>query len=109
MVRGLPWARLLFAATAAGTAGALGCALAGMMVPAWALATLAAMMLIALGGGIFLQGAGLFARPILAASPERSAGRLALTFDDGPHPAHTRAVLDLLDARGHRATFFVIG
>nr|MBA3848327.1 polysaccharide deacetylase family protein [Planctomycetota bacterium] len=34
---------------------------------------------------------------------------VALTFDDGPHPEHTPAALDLLAAHGHRATFFVIG
>lgn len=33
----------------------------------------------------------------------------ALTFDDGPHPEHTPAVLDLLAAHGARATFFVVG
>jgi len=35
--------------------------------------------------------------------------RLALTFDDGPHPIHTPLVLDLLQSAGARATFFVIG
>lgn len=34
---------------------------------------------------------------------------LALTFDDGPHPEHTPAVLERLRALGVRATFFVIG
>jgi peptidoglycan/xylan/chitin deacetylase (PgdA/CDA1 family) len=34
---------------------------------------------------------------------------VALTFDDGPHPEHTRQVLATLEARGARATFFVIG
>lgn len=34
---------------------------------------------------------------------------IALTFDDGPHPVHTRRVLDLLDAAGVKATFFVVG
>lgn len=34
---------------------------------------------------------------------------VALTFDDGPHPVTTTAVLDLLENRGQRATFFVIG
>ena len=34
---------------------------------------------------------------------------LHLTFDDGPHPAHTPALLDLLAAHGARATFFLIG
>jgi peptidoglycan/xylan/chitin deacetylase (PgdA/CDA1 family) len=35
--------------------------------------------------------------------------RVALTFDDGPHPVTTRAVLELLGAHGARATFFVLG
>jgi peptidoglycan/xylan/chitin deacetylase (PgdA/CDA1 family) len=34
---------------------------------------------------------------------------VALTFDDGPHPQGTRAVLDVLAARGARATFFLVG
>ena len=32
-----------------------------------------------------------------------------LTFDDGPHPVHTPAVLDILGRYGARATFFVLG
>lgn len=39
----------------------------------------------------------------------RDARGVALTFDDGPHPTHTREVLDVLDRYGARATFFVIG
>lgn len=34
---------------------------------------------------------------------------VALTFDDGPHPRYTPAVLDALDAAGAKATFFVVG
>src|SRR5579864_5787160 len=34
---------------------------------------------------------------------------VALTFDDGPDPATTPAVLDRLDALGLRATFFCLG
>lgn len=34
---------------------------------------------------------------------------IALTFDDGPDPAITPRVLDLLDAAGARASFFVVG
>jgi len=34
---------------------------------------------------------------------------VALTFDDGPDPVHTPAVLDRLRALGVRATFFVVG
>lgn len=34
---------------------------------------------------------------------------LALTFDDGPSPRNTPALLDLLARKGIRATFFVLG
>jgi peptidoglycan/xylan/chitin deacetylase (PgdA/CDA1 family) len=37
------------------------------------------------------------------------ADAVALTFDDGPHPEVTPAVLDRLERRGARATFFCIG
>lgn len=36
------------------------------------------------------------------------SGTVALTFDDGPDPAWTPAILDALQAAGARATFFVI-
>ena len=35
--------------------------------------------------------------------------KIALTFDDGPDPRWTPAILDILKAKGVRATFFVIG
>jgi len=43
--------------------------------------------------------------------PASSAARseVSITIDDGPDPAVTPAVLDLLDAHGARATFFCIG
>ncbi|MGA2882205.1 MAG: PqqD family peptide modification chaperone [Bryobacteraceae bacterium] len=43
--------------------------------------------------------------------PERAspAHRILLTFDDGPHPDHTIAVLDELSRRGFSAVFFVLG
>lgn len=34
---------------------------------------------------------------------------VALTFDDGPHPEYTAAVLDLLEKYDAKATFFIIG
>jgi peptidoglycan/xylan/chitin deacetylase (PgdA/CDA1 family) len=34
---------------------------------------------------------------------------VAITFDDGPHPEGTPAMLDILARAGHSATFFVIG
>jgi peptidoglycan/xylan/chitin deacetylase (PgdA/CDA1 family) len=33
---------------------------------------------------------------------------VALTYDDGPHPEHTRQILDELEARAILATFFVL-
>ena len=36
-------------------------------------------------------------------------GTVALTFDDGPHPEATPAVLELLAAHGASATFFLVG
>lgn len=35
--------------------------------------------------------------------------RVALTFDDGPHPVYTAELLDGLQERGVPATFFVVG
>jgi peptidoglycan/xylan/chitin deacetylase (PgdA/CDA1 family) len=38
-----------------------------------------------------------------------NAAGVALTFDDGPHPEGTPAVLELLARAGYKATFFLIG
>jgi peptidoglycan-N-acetylglucosamine deacetylase len=38
-----------------------------------------------------------------------SPGKMALTFDDGPNPAVTPQLLELLDRYSVRATFFLIG
>lgn len=35
--------------------------------------------------------------------------KIALTFDDGPHPKHTAEILDILAENGIKATFFVVG
>ena len=56
----------------------------------------------------------------LAGAPQVATGRLgegfslpdgvaSLTFDDGPHPVWTPAVLDELDRLGVKASFFVVG
>jgi peptidoglycan-N-acetylglucosamine deacetylase len=39
----------------------------------------------------------------------RKPGELALTFDDGPNPAWTPRLLDVLAANNIRATFFMVG
>lgn len=38
-----------------------------------------------------------------------SSTGVALTFDDGPHPLYTPALLDVLDRYNVKATFFVLG
>ncbi|WP_457673015.1 polysaccharide deacetylase family protein [Thiolapillus sp.] len=40
----------------------------------------------------------------------RAAGRkIALSFDDGPHPEHSPRILDVLGEAGVKVTFFVVG
>jgi peptidoglycan/xylan/chitin deacetylase (PgdA/CDA1 family) len=45
---------------------------------------------------------------VVSRGPDGARG-VALTFDDGPSPASTPRILDLLDAAKVKATFFVIG
>ena len=54
--------------------------------------------------------------PVSAIDGERIArrgpggtGKLALTFDDGPHPKYTEQILAILKEYDCKATFFVIG
>ncbi|HXU63935.1 MAG TPA: polysaccharide deacetylase family protein, partial [Polyangia bacterium] len=54
------------------------------------------------------MAAGLPRRLFMVAGPPASPA-VSLTFDDGPHPEHTPALLDRLAAHGIRATFFVLG
>ncbi len=35
--------------------------------------------------------------------------KIALTFDDGPHPRYTPQILEILEEYGIKATFFVVG
>ena len=57
--------------------------------------------------GVLFPWLEMYAR-IVSRGPAGSA-RVALTFDDGPHPVTTRRVLETLAATRHRATFFVLG
>lgn len=49
------------------------------------------------------------ARRLRIATRLPSHAGIALTFDDGPHPEGTPAVLEILDHAGARATFFLVG
>jgi peptidoglycan-N-acetylglucosamine deacetylase len=66
----------------------------------------------AIGAGAAVYGAQvptaqLFG-PLFCRAPG-AAGRLALTYDDGPNPSETPALLELLAAYDAKATFFLIG
>src|SRR5258708_14449541 len=56
-------------------------------------------------GGVYPR-AQLFGATICRTDSPR---KLALTFDDGPNPAITPKLLDLLDRHNAKATFFLIG
>lgn len=60
-----------------------------------------------LGYGLFHPRAGLFG-PVLHEAPA-AAGRVAITFDDGPSPQATDRVLEILDRHRAPAAFFIIG
>lgn len=49
------------------------------------------------------------ARRLFGVRATLAGGGVALTFDDGPHPQGTPAVLDVLDREGAPATFFLVG
>lgn len=82
-------------------------AVGSVAVPPWASYALLAGLVSILAFGVFAQSSGVFARPLVAVRTDRP--EVALTFDDGPDPKRTCAILDLLEARGHRGTFFLIG
>lgn len=78
-------------------AGALGCAAGGALCAHWlpAVAVLGQWAPVTSAPGGLCRWRGPATRP-----------EAALTFDDGPHPEGTPAVLDRLDDLGIRATFF---
>jgi peptidoglycan/xylan/chitin deacetylase (PgdA/CDA1 family) len=86
---------------------ALGLALGGRW--RWAAAAVLADHAVLAAAGMTPRGRLL--GPLLTHLPAAAAarGEVALTFDDGPDPRATPAVLDLLEAGGHRASFFLIG
>lgn len=57
--------------------------------------------------GTIIPRCTLFGR-MITTLPEGKRHAL-LTIDDGPHPEHTPAILDILDRHGLKAVFFLIG
>ncbi|BDH63186.1 peptidoglycan-N-acetylmuramic acid deacetylase PdaC [Lysinibacillus sp. PLM2] len=45
----------------------------------------------------------------MSTDPSSTEKRVALTFDDGPHPKNTLTILDLLAQHDAKATFFMLG
>jgi len=76
-------------------------------IPLWGALPAAA----AAGAGLAAWGAMHPAAQVFGPTIRRAgrANALALTFDDGPNPAITPRLLDLLGRNGVRATFFLIG
>lgn len=67
-----------------------------------------------LANHLALASAGLLPRcnwlgPVMTRLPAAAGQAVAITIDDGPDPEVTPRVLDLLDAHGAVASFFVIG
>lgn len=58
---------------------------------------------------VVILGLGLSWGRISQAVTEDVKPRIALTFDDGPHPVYTPKLLDGLKERNVKATFFVVG
>ncbi|MDE6907454.1 MAG: polysaccharide deacetylase family protein [Lachnospiraceae bacterium] len=58
---------------------------------------------------VAILGLGLSWGRISRAVTEDVKPRIALTFDDGPHPVYTPKLLDGLKERNVKATFFVVG
>lgn len=66
-----------------------------------------ALLIMLLADGIARPASGVL-YPTLVHGP-RNGNKIALSFDDGPDPAVTPAVLDVLARYGAHASFFVIG
>lgn len=91
---------LAYAAVAAASLGLFGFSLASVGVPAL-------LLLVLLADGIARPGSSLLYPTLTHGS--RKGQCVALSFDDGPDPDVTPAVLDALAQYGARATFFTIG
>lgn len=103
----MPPARIaLYVATIGALALIVRSVVLGPIPLAVAALALGAYVALVTAGTLFLR-LGMFA-DVTWRGPKDARG-VALTFDDGPSPEHTPKILDLLDAAGVRATFFVIG
>lgn len=70
-------------------------------------ATVLGLLMLLGAYGYILPTSVVFGKVYYKASPNEKV--VALTFDDGPNDPYTSQVLDILDAHGIKATFFVVG
>lgn len=86
----------------------------GLAVVIWHPANVIWVILVLFLNHLLLTLLGLWPRssllgPNIVRLPSEISGCIYLTFDDGPNPAITPQILDLLEQYQCRATFFVIG
>lgn len=65
--------------------------------------------MILVGAMMLFMSAKISAESVVYNSNVHAGKKIALTFDDGPHPKITPKILDILDKYSVKATFFVIG
>jgi peptidoglycan/xylan/chitin deacetylase (PgdA/CDA1 family) len=75
----------------------------------WAVAAIAANHAVLTAGGLWPRSRWLGSNWTRLPAHAAARREIAITIDDGPDPAVTPAVLDLLDGHGAKATFFCIG
>jgi peptidoglycan/xylan/chitin deacetylase (PgdA/CDA1 family) len=74
----------------------------------WALGAIAANHAMLCAAGLSPRSASIGPNMTSLPAAARARGEIALTFDDGPDPDVTPQVLEVLESRGCRATFFCI-
>ena len=75
----------------------------------WAVTAVIANHLLIVGAGLWPRSHWLGANWTMLPAAAAARNEIALTIDDGPDPAVTPLVLDLLDRHAARVTFFCIG
>jgi len=74
----------------------------------WALGAIAADHALLGAVGMWPRNSWLGPNVTRLPAASRARGEIAITFDDGPDPEVTPRVMELLEARGFRATFFCV-
>ncbi len=100
-------ARLVFFAATLGGIGLAAFSVTSEPPPLWGALVAGGLYVAIVLAGVFVLRLRMFADAVVR-GPEDARG-VVLTFDDGPHPVHTRKILDILDEHGAKATFFLIG